>query len=567
MDILPPIDNAQALNNYARSFYEKRSSISSQNSNLINEAPKIILDSLRKTSSKMLQNNELNKEKLIQNNRYKNLSKKKEKKDRKTDSKDKKDGLKKCIPIKGIYLQGVSLLDKKELLSIKQLDEKCISENDLNNYIQDLSLLYVNKGYISTRVLFISPNNENKLGLRVVEGFIEDIVDDSKTINLSLLFKSLKNEKLNLRDLEQALDQANRLSSNNLTLDIIPGNKFGSSIIKLKNIKTNTKAFSLSLSNQGQESTGRVLFQGSSTIEDALTLSDFLSLSISSTLNKNNTSKYSRNYSLFYSLPYLYYTLSTYASYSHYLYEYDLTYNRVELKGDTKQISFKLDKVFYRNQYLVNTLFTQFTYKNVNNYFQESKLEISSPTLSIFEFGLSHLAYYDTSVLSINASVEVGTSLFKKKKIENNPIEEEFKKLKLNIYYNKNFSNNYNLSSSFTAQYSNDILPGVEYLSISDTSSVRGFDKTSLSSEKAWYLHNDFSKNLFFSNSVLTLGTSFDYGQIIEEKKKAYSFGIFSKYRNKSFTFDLSLAKAYLINRTYEKNENCYFLTKITYNF
>ena len=104
-------------------------------------------------------------------------------------------------------------------------------------------------------------------------------------------------------------------------------------------------------------------------------------------------------------------------------------------------------------------------------------------------------------------------------------------------------------------------------MSIIDTSFVRGFDKSSLSSEKDWYLYNDFSKNLFFSHSVLTLRTSFDYGEIIQEKKKAYSFGVFSKYRNKSFTLDFSLSKAYLINRRYEKNENYHFLTKITYNF
>ncbi|NQY22163.1 MAG: hypothetical protein HRT40_12835 [Campylobacteraceae bacterium] len=52
-------------------------------------------------------------------------------------------------------------------------------------------------------------------------------------------------------------------------------------------------------------------------------------------------------------------------------------------------------------------------------------------------------------------------------------------------------------------------------MSIIDTSFVRGFDKSSLSSEKDWYLYNDFSKNLFFSHSVLSLETSFDYGQII----------------------------------------------------
>ncbi len=61
---------------------------------------------------------------------------------------------------------------------------------------------------------------------------------------------------LGLRDLEQGLDQINRLQSNHAPLDIVPGQAPGSSRIVVSNQAERAFHFGASVDTLGQDSTG-----------------------------------------------------------------------------------------------------------------------------------------------------------------------------------------------------------------------------------------------------------------------------------------------------------------------
>ena len=72
----------------------------------------------------------------------------------------------------------------------------------------------------------------------MVEGKLSKIrVEDGgkNSISVGTIAPGLEGAPLNIRDLEQALDQANRLASNNATLEMLPGNTPGDSIVVLHN--------------------------------------------------------------------------------------------------------------------------------------------------------------------------------------------------------------------------------------------------------------------------------------------------------------------------------------------
>ncbi|WP_142794594.1 POTRA domain-containing protein, partial [Klebsiella pneumoniae] len=86
-------------------------------------------------------------------------------------------------------------------------------------------------------------------------------------INTSLLFPSLTGKPLKITELEQGLDQANRLKSNHVTMDILPGSEPGGSVIRLVNQRGTPAGFSLSADNYGQKSTGRNVIRAAVTAD------------------------------------------------------------------------------------------------------------------------------------------------------------------------------------------------------------------------------------------------------------------------------------------------------------
>jgi hemolysin activation/secretion protein len=250
-----------------------------------------------------------------------------------------------CLPIGGVYLQGITLLSAKDLATLSALPERCISSNDINRLTRELTRLYLDKGYITARVQFIRPNAEGELGLRVTEGFIEKIEGGDRWVNSQLLFPGLEGQPLKLTQLDQGLDQANRLQSNKTRLDILPGSKVGGSIIRLHNQHTKPWLLSTTLDNYGQKNTGQWLARSTATLDSPFGLSDFASLNVAGTLD-NPAQRYNRAYTLLYSLPYGAFTFSGFASYSQYLNHQQLVFNSYKLHGQTQQYGLRGDYVF-----------------------------------------------------------------------------------------------------------------------------------------------------------------------------------------------------------------------------
>ncbi|MCK8585770.1 ShlB/FhaC/HecB family hemolysin secretion/activation protein [Yersinia ruckeri] len=425
-----------------------------------------------------------------------------------------------CLPVSGVYLRGVTLLKNSDLESLTALPDSCISSNDINRLTNELTQLYVKKGYITARVQFIPPNQDGELGINITEGIIEKITGGDHWVNSDLLFPGLEGKPLNLSQLDQGLDQANRLQSNTTKLDILPGEKSGGSIIQLNSIHTKSWLLAANLDNYGQKSTGEWLAKTTASLDSPFGLSDFVSLNISSTL-KDPQQHYSRAYTMLYSVPYGSWTFSSFASFSEYLNHQRLAINTVKLDGNTKQYGLRTDYVFYRDQDQINSLTAQLTYKNVNNYFESSKLRISSPTLTVLELGANHMQILPHGLLNLNASVEQGLTWFGADRTHNLKSSgypnAEFTKAKVVASLSqrfKLFDNPYQLSHVFFGQHSNDPLPGVEWLSLTDRSSVRGFSRSTLSGDNGWYLQNTLSRTMPIGNSTMTPRLGADTGRV-----------------------------------------------------
>lgn len=82
-----------------------------------------------------------------------------------------------CIPIKKIIYHNITLLSDKEVEAVtKTYLGQCISEASLKNLFNELSTLYLNYGYITSRVYIKEQDiSQGIIELTAIEGKIEAI--------------------------------------------------------------------------------------------------------------------------------------------------------------------------------------------------------------------------------------------------------------------------------------------------------------------------------------------------------------------------------------------------------
>ncbi|CAI1036137.1 Hemolysin transporter protein shlB precursor [Serratia entomophila] len=480
-----------------------------------------------------------------------------------------------CLPIAGVYLQGVTLLSPADLSALSALPQQCISSNDINRLSRELTRLYVAKGYITARVHFIRPNKQRELGLRVTEGFIEKIEGGDRWVNSRLLFPGLEGKPLKLTQLDQGLDQANRLQSNTTRLDILPGQQVGGSIIRLRNDHAKPWQLIAGTDNYGQKNTGQWLARATATLDSPFGLSDFVSLNANSTV-ENPAHRYSRAYTLLYSLPYGAFTFSGFASFSAYENHQQLAFNNVKLHGQTQQYGLRGDYVFYRDRDQIDSLSGQLTYKRIDNYFESVRLEVGSPTLTLAELGVSHLQILPSGVFSANLSVEQGLPLLGADRHPNAVhLDGQFTKGKAFVNLSQRLSlagATYQLNNLFYGQYSRDPLPGVEWLSLTDRSAIRGFSRSTQSGDNGWYLQNTLSRSVNLGSVTLTPRLGADVGRVMPHQEKSgwnssagLSAGATLRYRRA--LADLEVSRGWILSESATPVDPIQVLARFSYTF
>ncbi|OAT34830.1 ShlB/FhaC/HecB family hemolysin secretion/activation protein [Proteus myxofaciens] len=470
-----------------------------------------------------------------------------------------------CLPINGVYIQGITLLNENDLDSLSPLPEHCIKSIHINRLVKELTQRYIKKGYITARIQFLRPNENGELGLYAIEGFVERINGGDRNVNITMLFPHIEGKPLTLTILDQGLDQANRLQSNKVKLDILPGTKLGGSIIQLSNQRQASWHINVTNDNYGQKNSGRWLVRANASLDSPLGLSDFISLNTNITTDNPDT-RFNRAYTLLYSVPYGAFTFSTFGSYSEYEFHQPLQTRTVRLHGDTSQVGLRTDYVFYRNQTQINTLNVQVTHKRIRNYFSQLRLDLNSPTLTTIEIGANHLHIVRNGVVSINASAEKAVSWFG---ADNSPYvangnsnNYRFTKVKLFTNWQQRFSlfeHTFLFNSLLFAQYSPDALPGVEWLSLTDKNAIRGFDKSTLSGDNGGYFRNTLSYPYKINSLSITPRIGLDTGRVHQHNsaegwRSGYGISSGLNFQYKKAQLDIEIAKGHLLY--YQKKTN-----------
>lgn len=410
-----------------------------------------------------------------------------------------------CWNIQTIAFKGVTLLDPDDLQDLQNaFSNTCIGISGIESLLGQVTARYIEQGYITARAYLPEQDlSSGTLIIEVLEGQIEGylINGDKDSISLNNVAPGEVGQPFNLRDLEQTLDQINRLASNNASFQLLPGDLAGGSKVLITNVPSKPWNIQLKADNHGSASTGKEQLGVTYSYDNPLGLNDFISVTHRRAPDYLSNSKMSFSNSLTYVVPYRYSTFNVAYSDSEYISPFLAPSGSVlTTDGYSQQFSFGWDYLAYRDQNTRFKLTSLLTQKTSKHYLEDILLEVSSRSLTVLDTGISLEKYTPSGSYSLQVGHSLGLpSLGALRDPENIPNESphaQFSKWTLGASLNHNFTvfnQPFSWSSQISGQYANEVLYGSEQLSIGSLYTVRGFTNNSIFGDHGIYIRNDLS--------------------------------------------------------------------------
>ncbi|USP03711.1 ShlB/FhaC/HecB family hemolysin secretion/activation protein [Bartonella taylorii] len=449
-----------------------------------------------------------------------------------------------CFNIDHIIVDGVYHINKRTIAKVTDAYVgRCIGLSEIQILIKQLTKVYLDQGYVTAR--FYIPDQDIKsnkeLKLVVVEGKLSDIYYNGSPASrynqiVWSAFPGLKGHVLNMRDIEQGLDQINRLSSAHAKSELLPGGEDGSTIVNISNHPD--KAFSVTLThdNMGQASTGYARYSTGLKVENILGMNDLWDFGYQRSgrayWGGSKQEGHSNNISASVSIPYGYWTFSL----NGYLYDYQSiikgNFTDIETTGNSSELHASTSRVLHRDSVSLTTLNLGLSYKKTNNYLLGNKIEVGSRQYSVANFGISHSRQMLGGTWTFDVSYLQGLPLFhsvKKHDPGAGDAEPQFAKFTGTISAMTPFKVgglDFILSNLLSGQYSPHNLLGAEQISLGGASNVRGTRESLLFGNNGFFIRNDLSlRALPWSNNASlkkVLGElrpfiGLDYGRVFSQ--------------------------------------------------
>jgi len=437
-----------------------------------------------------------------------------------------------CFTVHRIMLDGTTLIDERQQQRLVQpWQNQCLDMARINELTNKVSDWYISRGYITSRAFLTEQDlRSGELHFAILEGKLEKIrMDGVPERELKMAFPGLQGKILNLRDIEQGMEQINRTRTTPVQIEILPAEKQGWSVVHLTATPEFPLSASASFDNSGQKSTGVGQINGGLTGNNLLGLADswFVSGGRSSAFSN---SKDAQNFAAGVSMPYGYSLLDYSYSWNNYLSTIDNNGYLWRSSGDTETHRMNLSHVLFRNGDIKTGVSVGLSRRINHNWLNDALLESSSRKLTSLLFGLNHTQKMFGGVATFNPTFSRGMPWLdaESDNSKNGDLPKaQFRKWSLNASFQRPVAENLWWLASTYGQWSPDRLYGSERITIGGESSVRGFKEQSISGDNGAYWRNELNYTLFtlpVTGQVNTLA-ALDGGWLHSDKLDRYSAG------------------------------------------
>ncbi|EOI1390852.1 ShlB/FhaC/HecB family hemolysin secretion/activation protein [Klebsiella oxytoca] len=420
-----------------------------------------------------------------------------------------------CYDIDELILENDFLNDRWIQKIKKRITGKCLGVKGLQKAAVVLQDHFINSGYITTRVEIPSQDLlTKKLKLRVIPGRISQlIISDNDISTWGLPFK--EGDILNVRDIEQGLENIQRTPWVDVKINIIPGVNNGTSEVEIKPQRTKRWNLRTTYNNFGDKSTGNQLLGTTGYLYNLTKSSDLFYLAGTS----SQTGGY-KNVSTYYSIPFGYSELSLFYSSSKSKQSIDVGPYDFDYVGKTQYFSLKGSRMLHRDASSKLSANAELIRRKYDYTLGGEELVLQKRDMSNLKLGVNYKKNFPGAVLDSSLSWQrfikaLGST--ETPDMRNGDVSRQSQIMNLNVNYMKWLTSlpvdaYYELNLG--VQYTPDNLTLQDQLTIGDRWSVRGFDDSGgIYGNKGFYIQNTL--NLITGYKNITPYFGLDYGQII----------------------------------------------------
>jgi hemolysin activation/secretion protein len=395
--------------------------------------------------------------------------------------------------IQHIALKGNTLLKASEVRTlIAPFLAKRLGVNRLNLLLRRFTRAYIEHGYITTRVYLGRQNRASgTLEVTVVQGNIEQVrVNGAKPkadLGLRLAFPTWSGQTLRLQDLEQGIDQLNRLPSNSAELQIAPGQEPGGSVVNITNQPQRRVRGVVGADNYGQDSTGQGRLRLGLEADNLLGAYENYGLTYVGSRDTNAVL-------LSTSLPVGYNTFS----YNYYYSEFvNVVADTALLFGRSQGHTFAWNRVLDRGQggksSFDMSLGLRESRRDVND------IELTPQRLTVLRVGANRLQRFGPGFVLVDGGISSGLDALgattDPTALPRGAAHAQYTKLDASISGSVQLSAYFTVSSQLAGQFSDQALFSSEQIFIGGASTVRGFPEGLLSGDRGALIRNELQYN------------------------------------------------------------------------
>ncbi|MBX9870028.1 MAG: ShlB/FhaC/HecB family hemolysin secretion/activation protein [Burkholderiaceae bacterium] len=419
---------------------------------------------------------------------------------------------------------------------------RCVGAAGLSKIASVLDAKLIDRGYVTTRVSLSKQNlSDGNLNFFLHEGRIADVImvklgqagteassdlTDDAWGTWKNAFPLSKGEILNIRDIEQGVEQMKRLPSQTVDTKIEPGQDPDTSIVRIERqvggLRERLRG-GVSLDNSGSQSLGRALLSANLALDNPAGLNDILSLSGNINAQRPTSTHRSYGTSLGYNIPWGYHSLNIGVSSSNFAQFVEGTTARFLSHGSSNNFDVRWNYLAWRSASTKVGVYAGISTRNAESFLDDVELILQRRRTSTLAAGITYKRYIGQGSVDFDLGYRIGVPWLGAQEdfsgVDAGGLTLRPRIVSFSGGLHQPFvldGRNIQWSTNVRGQYTKDATLSIDQISIGSVGSVRGFDGDNvLLAESGLIVRNELSTPLaLFAGVNSTVFAGFDFGKV-----------------------------------------------------
>lgn len=400
---------------------------------------------------------------------------------------------------------------------------RCVGGQGINLALRRVQNALIAKGYITSRVVAAPQDLKGgTLTFNLNLGRIHAMRfagDGDAPTSLRTAVPARPGDILNLRDIEQALENFKRVPSADADIKIEPAEAPNESDLVITYRKTSPLRATISADDSGTKATGK--YQGNATVayDNPLSLNDLVYLSLGHDLGGNGGGRGTEAVMAHYSVPFGYWNAALTLNRNRDHQTVAGAFENYTYRGTNSNVELKLSRLVYRDGSRKTTASLAAFRRASRNFIDDTEVEVQHRVVGGWIAALNHREFVGAGTVDATLSHKVGTGAFGTITAPEEAFGEgtsHFRLTTAEVALELPFAlgeQKLMYQGSLRGQWNHTRLTPQDMFIIGGRYTVRGFDgDLVLSAERGWLMRNEVSLSLGAIGMETYLGV--DYGEV-----------------------------------------------------